>query len=84
MWKNADVPSSEVHPQVIKPSGTAPYYTKSKKTNEFKIYNETYTYAVQMYPYPLLINPSATEPYYTMSVSHVEECRHTYPPANQT
>ena len=26
---------------------------------------------------PLLIDLSTTVPYYTMSVSHVEECRHT-------
>ena len=64
-------------PWLIKPSGTAPYYTRSKKTNEFKIYDEMYTYPVQMYPYPLLIDPSATESYYTMSVWHVTACRCT-------
>ena len=54
--------------RLTKPSGTVPYYTRSRKTNEFKISDEVYTYPLQMYPFPLLIDPSATEPYYTMSV----------------
>ena len=62
---------------LIEPSGTAPYCTRSKKTNEFKISDETYTYPVQMYPYHLLIDPTATESYYTMSVWHVTACRCT-------
>ena len=40
MWKNADIPRSDVHPLLIKPSGTEPYYTRS---NDCKISDETYT-----------------------------------------
>ena len=40
MWKNADIPRSDVHLLLIKPSGTKPYYTRS---HECKISDETYT-----------------------------------------
>ena len=40
MWKNADVPRSDVpHPLLIEPSVTEHYYTRS---NEFKISDEMY------------------------------------------
>ena len=29
MWKNADVPRSDVPPHLIEPSATEPYYTRS-------------------------------------------------------
>ena len=29
MWKNADIPRSDVHPQLIEPSATELYYTMS-------------------------------------------------------
>ena len=29
IWKNADVPRSDIHPSLIEPSATQPYYTRS-------------------------------------------------------
>ena len=73
MWKNADIPRSDVHPPLIQPSATELYYTMSV----WYVEECRRTQVRCNPPQPPLIKPSSTEPYYTMSVWHVEECRHT-------
>ena len=56
MWKNADIPRSDIHPSLIEPSATEPYYTRSVSHVE-----ECRCTQVRW------IKPSGTEPYYTRS-----------------
>ena len=83
MWKNADIPRSDVPPP---PANQTKWY-------KALLHQVSLTCGrMQMYPgqmYPPLIKPSGTEHYYTSWVWHVEECRHTQvrgtpTPANQT
>ena len=72
MWKNADVPRSDVipHPGHQTQSYRALLHHVSLTCGRMQ------TYPSQMYT-PRLIEPSATELYYTMSVWYVKECRCT-------
>ena len=69
MWKNADMPRSDVPPA---------NWTKWYRA---LLHQVSLTCGrMQMYPgqmYPPVVKPSGTEPYYTRSVCHVKECRCT-------
>ena len=70
MWKNADIPRSDVPP--IDPSATEPYYTLS-------VWHVVECWHTQVRCTHLLIKPSGIEPYYTWS----NECKisdETYTP----
>ena len=67
MWKNADVPSSNVPPT----NQTQFYRTLLHHVS--LACGQMYTYPGQTYP---PIKPSATELYYAMSIWHVDECIH--------
>ena len=54
MWQNADVPRSDIHPSLIEPSATQPYYTRSSLTC-----GRMETYPDQTYIPPPSIEPSA-------------------------
>ena len=71
MWKNTDIPRSDVPPPWIKPIGKEHYYTRSVWHVE-----ECRCTEVRCTP-PPSIKPSGKEPYYTRSVWHVKECRCT-------
>ena len=66
MWKNTDVPSSDVHPPLIKPNAKELYYTMSVW------YVKECRFTKVRCTLPPLIKPSATHPYYTMWMWHVD------------
>ena len=89
MWKNADIPRSDVPPPSIKPSGTEPCYTRScwpLPQSNLVVQSPTTPGQFDMWKNadiprsdvpPPSIKPSGTEPCYTRSVWHVEKCRCT-------
>ena len=88
MWKNADIPRSDVPPPSIKPSDTVPYYTRSvwpppsiKPSGKEPYYTRSVWHVEECRciqvrcTTPSSIKPSGTEPYYIRSVWHVKKCR---------
>ena len=76
MWQNAHLVQMYT-PWLIKSSGTAPYYTRSKRPMSSKFTMRCTPTQFRCTPTPLLIDLSATESYCTMSVWHVTACRCT-------